>query len=141
MRKAKFWATFFVGAYIIFGTMIYFLQEKLIFLPTSLSQNHEYQFSEPFEEFFLQSNDGARLNALHFKRKDPLGVILYFHGNAGNLDRWGEIGMSLSRSLNYDVVIMDYRTYGKSKGYLSEEALHADGQLFYDYVSKQYEEN
>ena len=140
MRRAKFWATSIIGVYIIFGTMIYFLQEKLIFLPTRLTQNHEYQFSEPFEEFFLNSDDGARLNALHFKRKDPLGVILYFHGNAGNLNRWGEIGMSLSRNLNYDVVIMDYRTYGKSKGELSEEALHADGQLFYDYVSKQYDE-
>ena len=140
MRKAKFWATSILGVYIIFGTMIYFLQEKLIFLPTRLSQNHEYQFSEPFEEFFLDSNDGARLNALHFRRKDPLGVILYFHGNAGNLSRWGEIGMSLSSNLNYDVVIMDYRTYGKSKGDLSEEALHTDGQLFYDYVSQQYDE-
>ena len=141
MRKARFWATFIVGAYVILGTMIYFIQEKLIFLPSRLSQNYEYQFSEPFEEFFLESDDGAKLNALHFKRRDPLGVVLYFHGNAGNLARWGEIGMSLSQSLNYDVVIMDYRTYGKSKGTLSESALHSDGQLFYDYVSRQYDES
>ena len=141
MRRAKYWATFFLGAYVILGTMIYFIQEKLIFLPTRLSQNYQYQFSEPFEEFFLESDDGARLNALHFKCKDPLGVILYFHGNAGNLSRWGEIGMSLSTKLNYDVVIMDYRTYGKSKGQLSEEALHEDGQLFYNYVKQHYDEN
>ena len=141
MRKAKSWATFIVGAYLLLGTMIYFLQEKLIFLPTRLTQDYQYQFSEPFEEIFLDAEDGARLNAIHFRRKEPLGVILYFHGNAGNLARWGEIGMSLSRSLNYDVVIMDYRTYGKSKGELSEAALQKDGQLFYDYVSKQYEES
>ena len=140
MRKARYWATFIVGVYVFLGTMIYFIQEKLIFLPTRLTQNYQYQFSEPFEEFFLETDDGAQLNALHFKRRDPLGVVLYFHGNAGNLARWGEIGMSLSRSLNYDVVIMDYRTYGKSKGILSEAALHSDGQLFYDYVSQQYEE-
>ncbi len=118
-------------------SMLYFLQEKLIFLPEKLSTNYTYSFREPFEEFYLERPDGARLNALHFKRKDPRGVILYFHGNAGNLSRWGEIVQDLVR-LNYDLVVMDYRTYGKSKGKLSEKALLEDARAFYEYLERQY---
>lgn len=124
----------------IFGIMIYFIQEQFIFLPTRLPENYQYQFDIPFEEFFLKAKDGARLNALHFKSPRPKGVILYFHGNAGNLARWGDITMGLSREYNYDVVVMDYRSYGKSRGNLSEEALNEDGQLFYDYIMRYYDE-
>ena len=140
MRSAGRWASLLLGGYLILGLMIYFLQERLIFLPSSLPIDHQYQFEVPFEEFFLESEDGARLNALHFKSPSPKGVILYFHGNAGNLDRWGEITMEFTKDFDYDVVVMDYRTYGKSKGNLSEEALHNDGQLFYNYLLSQYQE-
>ncbi len=119
--------------------MLYFFQEKLIFQPTKLPQDYQYTFSEPFTEFSLEAKDGAVLNAIHFKREDPKGVILYFHGNAGDLARWGEIATFFTKK-GYDVVLMDYRTYGKSTGKLGEDKLFADAQLFYDYVLKRYPE-
>ncbi|MDT0607522.1 alpha/beta hydrolase [Croceitalea rosinachiae] len=119
--------------------MLYFLQEKFIFLPTKLPQNHVYQFSESFEEFFLNTPDGATLNGLHFKIEDPKGVILYFHGNAGDLSRWGEIATYFVKK-SYAVIIMDYRTYGKSTGKLSEKHLFSDAQLFYNYALENYRE-
>lgn len=139
MLKAKRVLLGLVAAVLIILTMLYFLQEKLIFLPSKLPANYSYSFDEPFEEFNLTSNDGAKLNALHFKREDPIGVILYFHGNAGDLSRWGEVAQYFVK-LNYDVVIMDYRTYGKSTGSLSERALLSDAQLFYQYVATLYKE-
>ncbi len=47
----------------------------------------------------------------------------------------------MRRSFGYDVLVMDYRTYGKSTGDLSEENLYSDGQLFYDYVKKSFNED
>ena len=140
MRKTGRWFSFLLIGYLIFASMLYFLQEKMIFLPSSLPEDYRYEFNAPFEEIFLQNNDGARLNGLHFKSNNAKGVILYFHGNAGNLARWGEITQYFTR-FQYDVVVMDYRTYGKSKGKLSETALYEDGQMFYDYVSKLYNED
>ncbi len=119
--------------------MLYFLQEKMIFLPTRLPQDFQYSFAEPFEEVFLSAADGARLNALWFKRPSPRGLILYFHGNAGNLSRWGHIAEPFAK-MEYDVLIMDYRTYGKSTGTLSEQNLFSDAQLFYDYAREHYSE-
>ncbi len=141
MRKSIRGVYWLVGAYLIFTLMIYFLQERFIFLPTRLPQQYQYSFEHQYSEFNLNTEDGARLNALHFKIPNAKGIILYFHGNAGNLSRWGEIAGALSREYQYDVVVMDYRTYGKSTGNLSEEALHKDGQLFYNHLLERYSEN
>lgn len=140
MRRLKRVVRTILILYILSTIMLYFLQEKLIFLPSTLPQDYAYSFTLPHEEFNLTTEDGAVLNALHFKNEKPKGVLLYFHGNAGDLSRWGEIALFFVQK-NYDVVIMDYRTFGKSTGKLSEELLHKDAQLFYDYVLKQYNEN
>ena len=122
------------------GSSLYFLQEKLIFLPTTLPQDFAYSFSNPFEELFLKAEDGAVINAIHFKTEKPKGVILYFHGNAGDLSRWGII-TEFFVEMHYDVLVMDYRTYGKSSGTLSEQALYNDAQMCYDYLLKHYQES
>lgn len=128
---------------IIYGfvmIMLYFFQEKLIFLPTTLPQTYTYQFSEPYEELFLTTKDGASLNGVHFKKENAKGLILYFHGNAGDLSRWGTIATFFVKK-GYEVLIMDYRTYGKSTGKLSEDALYRDAQIFYEYALAHYKES
>jgi len=114
-------------------------QEKLIFLPTPLENDFDYQFETPFQELFIDAKDGAKLNALHFKAQNPKGIILYFHGNAGNLERWGEIAELFPKS-GWDVLIMDYRTYGKSTGELNETALYEDAQLLYNEAKSRFSE-
>tara|TARA_R110002049_G_scaffold131245_1_gene289950 strand:- start:305 stop:1051 length:747 start_codon:yes stop_codon:yes gene_type:complete len=121
------------------GSALYFFQKKLLFLPTTLEQNYQYQFDYPFEELFLKTEDNATINALHFKVNNPKGVILYFHGNAGDLSRWGKI-TEYFVAMQYDVLVMDYRTYGKSTGKLSEQAFYKDAQFCYDYLLKHYSE-
>ncbi|MEM1258282.1 MAG: alpha/beta hydrolase [Bacteroidota bacterium] len=139
MRRLKKIGVALFVIYMSIAALLYTLQEKFIFLPRQLEQGYPYSFDEPFEEFFLEAKDGAKLNALHFRRTAPQGVLLYFHGNAGDLSRWGEIAIYFVKK-NYDVIIMDYRTYGKSSGDLSEEGLFSDAQLFYEYALKSYEE-
>ncbi len=122
------------------GSLLYFLQEKMLFFPTVLEQDYVFEFSKPFEELFLKTEEDAVINAIHFKVENPKGVILYFHGNAGDLSRWGLIAEYFVEK-QYDVLIMDYRTYGKSTGKLSEDALYKDAQYCYDYLKERYKEN
>jgi fermentation-respiration switch protein FrsA (DUF1100 family) len=140
MVKLKKAVLFLLSAYLIISAMLYFLQEKLIFLPSKLPADYSYSFTQPFEEIFITTADGALLNGIHFKLEQPEGVIVYYHGNAGDLARWGDIALFFVDK-NFDVIIMDYRTYGKSTGKLSEEALYNDGQLFYEYALKHYDES
>ena len=121
-------------------TSLNYLQEKLLFLPTVLAQDYEYRFNYPFVELFLKTTKNAVINALHFKIEKPKGVILYFHGNAGDLSRWGIITEYFVEK-NYDVLVMDYRTYGKSTGKLSEDALYHDAQFCFEYLKGHYDES
>ncbi len=122
------------------GTLLYFLQEKMLFHPTVLSQDFKFEFSHPFEELYFNTDNNAVINALHFKAENPKGVILYFHGNAGDLSRWGIITEFFVKK-QYDVLVMDYRTFGKSTGKLSEAALYNDSEYCYNYLKEYYSEN
>lgn len=126
--------------YLLSMGLITSFQEKIIFLPTTLDNDYQYSFETPFEELFFDTDDGALLNALHFKADNPKGLILYFHGNAGNLERWGKI-VQLFPKKGWDVLVMDYRTYGKSTGNLNEILLYTDAQLMYDHAATLFSEN
>ncbi|MCO4822198.1 MAG: alpha/beta hydrolase [Flavobacteriaceae bacterium] len=139
-QKLKILLSVALLLYVMISTSLYFLQEKLLFRPTELSQNHKYEFNHDFEEVFIKAEDGAVINAIHFKVVNPRGVILYFHGNKGNLKRWGRITEYFVEK-HYDVFVMDYRSYGKSIGALSETLLYSDAQLCYEYLAALYEES
>lgn len=139
----KFFKVILIGAvslYIVLFILIYVFQEKMIFMPESLPKDYQYEFPTAFEEIYLDTEDGSRLNALHFKAESPKGVILYYHGNAGELASWGKVVQKFV-DRNYDVLVMDYRGYGKSTGQMVEDGLYSDAQLFYDYLLKTYSED
>jgi pimeloyl-ACP methyl ester carboxylesterase len=131
--------------YIIIGIAVlsvgvYFLQEKLIFKPEKLKQDFVYKYDIPFEELFFDVEPGVRINGLHFKVKDPLGLILYFHGNTRSIKGWAKYARDFYR-YNYDVVLVDYRGFGKSTGKRSEHSMLSDMQFVYDTLVAQFPEN
>lgn len=140
-KKKLFILTFIVlNIYGLLCGVIYFFQENLIFLPSLLSQEHTFEMEYPFEEIMLSTTGGAQLNGLHFKVENSKGVILYYHGNAGDLQGWGEATQYFVE-MNYSVIVMDYRGYGKSTGKKSMENLYADAELWYDFTKKEYQDN
>lgn len=115
-------------------------QEKLIFVPEKLPQDFQFEFDGNWEERTIGVN-GAELNAVHFKVDNPEGVVVYYHGNAGSLESWGYVGLDFTR-LNQDVLVVDYRGYGKSSGKITTEGqLLADMQKVYDIAKAEYGED
>ncbi|MBN8622158.1 MAG: alpha/beta fold hydrolase [Flavobacteriales bacterium] len=119
--------------------LLKYFQEKVVFLPVILPHDHTYDFENDFEEYLWDTPFDGKINALHFKIQNPKGVIAYFHGNADNLHRWGKIAVEFTK-FGYDVLVMDYRGYGKSSGPRNEEYLYSDAQYFYDYAKDNYGE-
>lgn len=111
--------------------IVIFFQDTIIFQAKSLSVNHVFTFQRDssqarLEEYFIKSEDGDSLNALLFKTKlTSKGLILYFHGNADNLQRWGQYAEDFTK-LGYDILMMDYRGYGKSTGEPMEKNFYKD---------------
>jgi alpha-beta hydrolase superfamily lysophospholipase len=126
--------------YTLLCIALYFLQEKLIFLPEKLEKDLKYSFAIPFDERTIQTTDGKLLNGLLFKADSSKGLIFYLHGNAGSLERWGAVAGRYTK-LNYDVFMLDYRGYGKSEGSIqNQQQLFEDIQTAYNEVKKEYNE-
>ena len=130
-----------IGLYIILCGLLYFFQEKLIFFPQKLDKNYKFEFGQKFEELNIKAKDGKVLNGLLFKSENSKGLIFYLHGNAGCLDTWGEVAKTYT-DLNYDVYIIDYRSYGKSEGQINgENQMFEDNQTAYNELKKKYAED
>ncbi len=120
-------------AYIGICFWLYKYQEKLLFFPQQLSPDYTFEFSGNFEEVFLDTPDDVRIHGIYFKAENPKGVILAFHGNGEALHLAGHEAVDFV-VLGYDVLMSDYRSYGKSGGKLSEANLFNDAKLFYQHL-------
>jgi len=130
--------------YIIIGItvlsiLVYFLQEKLIFKPEKLKADFIFKYDSPFTELNFDIEPGVRINGLHFYRNDPKGLILYFHGNSRSIKGWAKYARDFYR-YDYDVILVDYRGFGKSTGKRSEKQMLNDMQFIYNELSERYTE-
>lgn len=117
----------------------YVFQDKLIYLADTLPHDYPFSFDQPYEEYFIPTPDNHQINALWFKPKQPAkGLVIYFHGNADNLQRWGQYAVDFTQ-LGYEVLMIDYRGYGKSSGRPSERALYDDAALIWNWANEKSE--
>ena len=131
---------YIISGYALILFLIYIIQEKLIFKPEKLKQDFLYKYDVPFKELFFEVEKGVRINGLHFHIKDPNGLILYLHGNTRSIKGWAKYAKDFLR-YHYDVVLVDYRGFGKSTGKRGEKAMKNDLQFVYDLLALQYHEN
>ena len=118
--------------------MLKSLNETLLFHPQKLPADHKYSFIHDFDELSIEVEPGVKLNALYFKVPQPKGAVFYMHGNAGSLDSWGSVADEFL-ALDYDVLIYDYRGYGKSGGSIeSEEQMYSDAKKMLGVIDQLY---
>jgi len=142
LKKGTKIGTTLLGVVFISNIMFHFLQKQIVFHPKVLTKDYVFKFDAPFEELFLETADSITLNALYFKteKESSKGVILYFHGNSDNLQRWGQFATDFT-SKGYDFFAMDYRGFGKSEGKIEEHKFYEDAHFVYNWLKDQYESN
>ncbi len=132
-----------IGAiYAIIVFSLYIFQDKIIFHETILADNFKFEFPYPFKEFWIDDEHNNRINALYFYTDSiqKKGLIVYYHGNARDLNRAGKFAPDFTKN-GYDVLMIDYRGYGKSRGEFSEKGLISDSEAAYNYAKKLFPEN
>jgi len=92
------------------------------------------------EEVWLTAADGVRVHGWWIPcpapakpEADRSPTVLFLHGNAGNISHRFE-KLAILRDLGVDVLIIDYRGYGRSEGHPSEPGLYADARAAYDHL-------
>lgn len=133
--KALKVAAFFIVLYAFILMATFSFQSKLIFFPEKLDHNFRYDLVNNSEEVFIKTSDGATINGIYHKGEKPT-TILYFHGNAGSLKDWQYIAPDFT-NLGYSLLIIDYRSFGKSTGDISEEGLYLDGKAALQFLKNQ----
>lgn len=128
-----------LGSIVVLSIAVYFLQERFIFKPEKLSQDFRFKYDAPFKEINFDVEPGVRINGLHFLRENTQGLILYFHGNTRSIKGWAKYARDFYR-YNYDVVLVDYRGFGKSTGKRNEEDMMNDMQFVYSKLKEEYGE-
>jgi len=130
---------YIIGGIVTLSIIAYFFQERFIFKPEKLKQDFQFKYDIPFREYFFDIGPGVRINGLHFHRDNPAGLILYFHCNTRSIKGWAKYAREFYR-YNYDVLLVDYRGFGKSTGKRNEKEMLSDMQFVYNTLLKEYEE-
>ena len=105
------------------------MRNKLIFFPDNYSEIPEQDIPDYITEKRIQTTDGQNIQAYLFRHNDSLkhSLIIYFHGNAGNLYHRFDYAKKLY-DMNQDVLLISYRGYAKSTGKPTEKGIYIDGE-------------
>lgn len=114
----------------------FFAQPKLVYFPDTGRELVATPAAAglDYEDVTLTTADGVRLHAWLVKAREPRGVVLFFHGNAGNISHRLDSLAQFTR-LGYDTLIVDYRGYGRSEGHPGEEGTYLDATAAWDYLT------
>ncbi len=126
------------GIYVVLCLVAYLIQGKFIFKPEKLPQDFEYRYDDLFEELFFEPEPDVRINALRFyQEEDSRGLVIYFHGNTRSIKGWSKYAKDFTQ-YGYDVLMIDYRGFGKSVGKQTEEGIKNDAQYIYNKMRSKY---
>jgi esterase/lipase len=126
--------------YLSVSLYFYKIQESLIFVPIPLEKEYKFDFKSKHIEINTETDEKTTINSILFQNqnKKSENLIFYLHGNSQNISTI-ETEISEYLKLNWDVLTLDYRKYGKSNGEIvSEDELHNDVKVIYDRISKSY---
>lgn len=112
---------------------VYIYQDKLVFFPQKFSNDFDFNLSPNEKELFIETSDSEKINAIYATLPGNRNVVLYFHGNATSLNTWQAVADDLlSKGVN--LLMIDYRGYGKSTGTFSENGFYKDAEAAYEYL-------
>jgi hypothetical protein len=111
------------------------LEPRFAFFPLAGESTTPAAFGVRFEPLTIATSDGERLHAWRLLAGAPRALVVYFHGNGGNLSVWAPILSDIARR-GYEVIAVDYRGYGISTGAPSERGLYRDVDAVVEHVAR-----
>lgn len=137
--------------YVVLGIGLIFLQEKLLFHPTALAADYKYNFVDSFKEINIPYDSSTNFSIVQFfpntgetvyhplsaQSHNTKGAVLYFHGNKENINRYAKFAKNFTQN-GYEVWMIDYPTFGKSTGILSEALLYEEALQLYKIANAKF---
>jgi len=132
----KFMVSVFLVASCVVGgllVLVRYLERNGVFFPGKDMMLDPSRAGLAFEDLYLTTADGVRINTWFVPRSGAHATLIFAHGNAGTMsDRI--IKVKFFHDLGLNVLIFDYRGYGRSQGKPSEKGVYLDAQAAYDHL-------
>ena len=136
MRTLVSILTIAISGYLVLALMLYLFQGRMVFLsnfPDRALGAAPSEIGLNYEDVSLTTSDNESLHGWYIPAVDSRGVLLFFHGNAGNISHRLD-SLKIFHELGLDTLIIDYRGYGQSTGKASEQGTYLDAQAAWDYL-------
>lgn len=124
------------GIYCVLVMLMFFFQGRLVHVPNFPSREltaTPIQIGLDYQSVSFTAEDGVELHGWFLPAQKPRKTLLFFHGNAGNISH-RLTSLAIFNSLDLNILIFDYRGYGRSAGKPSEEGLYRDAQAALSYL-------
>nr|MBP8695992.1 alpha/beta hydrolase [Syntrophobacterales bacterium] len=115
--------------------LMFFLQSKLVYFPDGQIIATPADRGLPYEEVTFEADDGVRLSAWFVPSGAGRGVVLFSHGNGGNIS-YNLPFVEILHRVGLSIFIYDYRGYGRSRGKPSEEGTYSDAGGAWRYLTE-----
>jgi len=112
----------------------YVQQPHMVFYPLRKIEQTPDQWGMKYQNVTLSSTAGHKIHGWYIPGKNPNRVLLFFHGNGGNISHRQD-SIEIFHHLGLNVFIIDYQGYGKSEGTPGEQAMYDDGRAAFDYLA------
>ena len=116
-----------------FSGLMYVQQPGMTFFPESEISETPQDWGLEYEDIVLDTKDNIQLHGWFIPSKESRRTLLFFHGNAGNISHRGE-SVRIFHRLGLNVLIFDYRGYGKSQGKPGEQGMYKDADAAWHYL-------
>lgn len=113
--------------YLLVLLVMMLMENSLIFFPSRYPDGHWQLPASDVQDAWFTTPDGVKLHGWFAPHDSPRGVLLFVHGNAGNITHRDDRLMNLRR-LGFSVLVFDYRGYGRSEGSPSEKGVLIDAR-------------
>lgn len=110
------------------------MEEKFIFFPSAEIERTPRDLGLVFEDVYLTTADGVRVNGWYVAYPGARTTLLWFHGNAGNISHRVDGVRLLHDKVKANIFIVDYRGYGRSEGTVSEKGTYEDARAALEYL-------
>lgn len=135
----------FISIISLLGAALYKYQNKLMYHPVPFDDKNNPKFCKSpseygiknFEDKLIETSDGDFIHIFLLLQNNSSKVptLIFSHGNAGNIGHWLENAVPKYARLGVNVLLYDYRGYGKSNGVPSEAKLNIDAETVLKYVT------
>jgi uncharacterized protein len=126
-RRVAVWLGLPLALYVLLIVGMLLMENSLIYFPMSYPHGIWDPPGLEFEDAWFEAADGTRLHGWYVPHENPRAVVLFAHGNAGNLSHRYEVLEDLA-GIGVSTLIFDYRGYGRSEGTPSEAGILADAR-------------